>query len=111
MEAALPDLSHFLHLFPHIHLVYRIIYALPQLLSGLEVWRVLCRNLYGLTGFRVPPDAGWTVVQTETTKTTNFDAIAFLEALGDRLEKHRNNGLGVFRGKLRELLGQPRNKF
>ena len=101
-------LRHFPQWFGHSH---RRIDSIPQFFAGFKVRGVFSGNSDLLARFGITSCPGSPIIQRETAKAADFDALAGLQRLADRLNKLSDRHLGVLSGQLRETGRQCFDKF
>ena len=90
---------------------HRRIDSIPQFFAGFKVRHILAGNLDLLARLRIAPCPGSAIIQRETAKAADFDALTGLQRLANRLNKFFDRHLGVLSGQLRETGRQCFDKF
>jgi hypothetical protein len=85
--------------------IVRVIDAFPQFLAYFEVRQVFGRNLDRVSGFWIPALSGRPIVQGETPKSPDFDAITAYQGTGDRIQDQGYRDFRILWGELRGASG------
>src|SRR5581483_301746 len=88
-------------------MLIRAVDTLAQFLARLEMRDVLGGNLYFLARLRIASHARRAIVQAETAKTADFNALTLGQALRHGVQNHLDRQLGVARHELRKMRGKP----
>src|SRR5690606_20762384 len=85
--------------------------AFAQLLAGLEMRNMLAGKGNGIAGLRIATDAWRTIVQRETAKTADLDAIAVRQSAAHLLKHGLDGKIDVFRLEMRLAQSQRLDEF
>jgi len=80
----------------------RLLNAFAHFLAGLEVRHIFRGNHHGFSAFGITPCSCGSVVQTETSEATDFDATPLCQSVPDSVEDLFNRDFGILRHKTGE---------